>query len=195
MKTVLIAISTTDGHTLVIGERLRQVLEAHGAVVHVKRLAECSAADVAASDMTVVGASIRYGKHQPQVADFIARHQAALESRPNALFSVNVVARKPGKDVPEGNPYLQKFLRSIAWKPRRLAVFAGRIDYPSLRLADRAMIRLIMWITKGPTDASRAWEFTDWSRVETFGSQLASDLNLLHRRSAEDAESRRGDPT
>lgn len=178
MTHVLIAVSTTDGHTMHIGERLRQVLGAHGAAVHVKRLAGCSAADVAASDMVVIGASIRYGKHQPQVAQFIARHQAALESRPNALFSVNVVARKPGKDVPEGNPYLQKLLRRVAWRPKRLAVFAGRIDYPSLGLVDRTMIRLIMWLTHGPTDASRAWEFTDWSRVEAFGEALASELPL-----------------
>lgn len=178
MKPILIAISTTDGHTMQIGERLRQVLRSRGATVLLKRLGECGADDVAASGCVVVGASIRYGKHQPQVAEFITRHQAALEARPNALFSVNVVARKPGKDVPEGNPYLQKFLRTIAWKPQRLAVFAGRIDYPSLGFADRTMIRLIMWITKGPTDASRAWEFTDWSRVEAFGEALARDLGL-----------------
>jgi menaquinone-dependent protoporphyrinogen oxidase len=176
MKPVLIAISTTDGHTMHIGGRLRNLLQSRGATVNLKRLADCSADDVAESSAVVIGASIRYGKHQPQVSEFIARHQAALEARPNALFSVNVVARKPGKDVPEGNPYLQKFLRTIAWKPRRLAVFAGRIDYPSLGFADRTMIRLIMWITKGPTDATRAWEFTDWSRVEAFGEALARDL-------------------
>ena len=175
---ILIAISTTDGHKMHIGERLRALLQARGAQVNLKRLADCSADDVAASRGVVIGASIRYGKHQPQVAEFIARHQAALEARPNALFSVNVVARKPDKDLPEGNPYLQKFLRTIAWRPKRLAVFAGRIDYPALGFADRTMIRLIMWMTKGPTDASRAWEFTDWSRVDAFGEALARDLAL-----------------
>jgi menaquinone-dependent protoporphyrinogen oxidase len=176
--TVLIAISTTDGHTMHIGERLRNLLRSRGAQVNLKRLADCSTDDVATSRGVVIGASIRYGKHQPQVAEFIVRHQAALESRPNALFSVNVVARKPGKDVPEGNPYLQKFLRTIAWKPKRLAVFGGRIDYPALGFADRTMIRLIMWMSKGPTDASRAWEFTDWSRVDAFGEALARDFGL-----------------
>ena len=101
------------------------------------------------------------------------KKMAALESKPNALFSVNVVARKPGKDVPEGNPYLQKFLRTIAWKPQRLAVFAGRIDYPSLGPVDRTMIRFIMWMTNGPTDPKAVVEFTDWSRVEAFGADVA----------------------
>jgi menaquinone-dependent protoporphyrinogen oxidase len=173
MARILIAYSTTDGHTRQICERLRQVIEPRGHAVTVKLLNTCSADDLAACDAVIIGASIRYGKHKPEVAEFIHRHQAALEALPNALFSVNVVARKPGKDVPEGNPYLQKFLRGIAWKPRRLDVFAGRIDYPSLGTLDRTMIRFIMWMTKGPTDPTAVVEFTDWSRVEAFGADMA----------------------
>ena len=176
MARTLIAYSTTDGHTGRICERLAAVLGAHGHTATVRRLAECSASDLEAAEAVVIGASIRYGKHQPQVAEFIARHQAALEARPNAFFSVNVVARKPGKDVPEGNPYLRKFLKRIAWKPQRLAVFAGRIEYPRLRFVDRTMIRFIMWITKGPTDPTGTFEFTDWSRVQAFGEAFAVAL-------------------
>jgi menaquinone-dependent protoporphyrinogen oxidase len=173
MSHILILYSTTDGHTGQICERLRKVLESHGQRATVRLIKDCGAADLEACDAVVIGASIRYGKHKPEVADFIGRHQAALERRPNALFSVNVVARKPGKDVPEGNPYLQKFLRRIAWKPQRMAVFAGRLDYPSLGPVDRTMIRFIMWMTKGPTDPKAVVEFTDWSRVEAFGEELA----------------------
>ena len=173
MASILVAYSTTDGHTRQICERLRRVIEPQGHRVSIKLIGDCSAADLQACDAVVIGASIRYGKHKPEVAAFIARHRAALEARPNALFSVNVVARKPGKDVPEGNPYLQKFLRRIAWKPQRLAVFAGRLDYPSLGPVDRTMIRFIMWMTKGPTDPKAVVEFTDWSRVEAFGHEVA----------------------
>jgi menaquinone-dependent protoporphyrinogen oxidase len=184
MARILIPYSTTDGHTRHICERLRSVFESHGHRVTVKLLTQCDASDVEACDAVVIGASIRYGKHQPTVAEFIARHRAALEARPNAFFSVNVVARKPGKDVPEGNPYLQKFLRRIAWKPQRLAVFAGRIDYPSLGVVDRTMIRFIMWMTKGPTDPTGTFEFTDWSRVEDFGESFARALPPAPRASA-----------
>jgi len=174
MSHLLILYSTTDGHTIRICERLRVVVQAIGPRVTVKPLAEGTADDLANCDAVVIGASIRYGKHKPEVAAFIARHQAALESKPNAFFSVNVVARKPGKDRPEANPYLLKFLRGIAWKPQRLAVFAGKIDYPSYGVLDRTMIRFIMWMTKGPTDPTTVIEFTDWTRVEAFGAQLAT---------------------
>ena len=89
---------------------------------------------------------------------------------------MNVVARKPGKDRPEGNPYLQKFLRRIAWKPALLGVFAGRIDYPRYRPLDRTMIRLIMWLTRGPTDTTQSYEFTDWARVDEFAARIADTL-------------------
>jgi menaquinone-dependent protoporphyrinogen oxidase len=173
MAQILIAYSTTDGHTRQICERLRQVIEPRGHRVGVKPITETGAADLEACDAVVIGCSIRYGKHKPEVAEFIGRHQAALERKPNALFSVNVVARKPGKDRPEGNPYLQKFLRTIAWKPQRLEVFAGRLEYPSLGPVDRTMIRFIMWMTKGPTDPTGTFEFTDWTRVEAFGATVA----------------------
>ena len=35
------------------------------------------------------------------------------------------------------------------------------------------MIRFIMWMTKGPTDPKAVVEFTDWSRVEAFGHEIA----------------------
>ena len=31
------------------------------------------------------------------------------------------------------------------------------------------MIRLIMWMTKGPTDPKAVVEFTNWKQVESFG--------------------------
>jgi len=121
----------------------------------------------------VIGASIRYGKHQQQVVDFIERNQAALESRPNAFFSVNVVARKPEKNTPETNPYLQKFLKKIAWEPQNLAVFAGKIDYPRYGFVDKHMIRFILWMGKGPTDLTGTFEFTDWNKVDEFGELIS----------------------
>jgi menaquinone-dependent protoporphyrinogen oxidase len=109
-----------------------------------------------------------------QLASFIARHQALLETRPNAFFSVNIVARKPEKNQPDTNPYLVRFLRQISWKPKLLAVFAGRLDYPSYGAFDRFMIRLIMRLTHGPTDPKAVIEFTDWQQVDAFGRRVSA---------------------
>ena len=80
------------------------------------------------------------------------------------------------KNRPDTNPYLRKFLGQIAWKPTYLAVFAGKLDYPRYRPFDRFMIRLIMWMTKGPTDPNAVIEFTDWQQVEAFGRQVCEQV-------------------
>ena len=174
MAQVLILYSTTDGHTVEICRRLQAVIEQQGHAVELANLADGPRLEDFDFDKIVIGASIRYGKHQKTVYDFIRNNRETLEQYPNALFSVNVVARKPEKNTPETNPYLQKFLRQIDWQPQNLGVFAGKIDYPALGPVDRTMIRFILWMTKGPTDPTGTYEFTDWSKVEDFGRTIAA---------------------
>ncbi len=173
MSNILLAYSTTDGHTPRICARLQQVLAHHGHNTTVLPLAQADTLELGSFDKIVIGASIRYGKHQPEVAAFIARHQTLLEQKSNAFFSVNIVARKPEKNQPDTNPYLIKFLRQISWKPRLLGVFAGKLDYPRYGFVDRQMIRFIMLLTSGPTDPKAVIEFTDWQRVEAFAQQIS----------------------
>lgn len=169
MAKILIVYSTTDGHTIEICHRLEGIIEQQAHHVSLFSVSDSTGLDLQAFDKIIIGASIRYGKHSPQIVEFINKNKELLDSKPNAFFSVNVVARKPDKNQPETNPYLQKFLKQISWRPKQLAVFAGKIDYPSYRFLDRLMIRLIMRMTKGPTDPKAVVEFTDWQQVEAFG--------------------------
>lgn len=173
MPHILIIHSTTDGHTLKICERLRQTIESSGPQVQIVPVADADGIDLGTYDKIVVGASIRYGRHSEAIHAFIDARADQLAAKPNAFFSVNIVARKPDKNRPETNPYLRKFLERIRWKPRLLAVFAGKLDYPRYRFFDRLMIRFIMLITGGPTDPRAVVDFTDWSEVEAFGRRVA----------------------
>lgn len=175
MSRILILYSTTDGHTQKISQRLQQVIAEQGHQVDVTGIDAGKASNLEEFDKIVIGASIRYGKHQQQVYDFIDRHGELLSSRPGAFFSVNLVARKPGRDRPDSNPYVKKFLRQIAWQPQHVAIFAGKLNYPIYNWLDRNIIRLIMRITGGPTDPATVKEFTDWQKVKAFG-QLVSDM-------------------
>jgi len=176
MANLLIAYSTTDGHTLRICERIKQVVEQGNHDVDVRLIENVSSVDVESVDKIVVGASIRYGKHQPLVQRFIEEHRVKLENTRSAFFSVNVVARKPEKNLPATNPYMQKFLKQISWQPQLMAVFAGKINYPIYKFWDRQVIRFIMWMTKGPTDLDAVVDFTDWNKVEDFARMVAEDL-------------------
>lgn len=173
MAHILILYSTTDGHTLKICRHLQQVIEQASHRVTLHSVDEDAQVDIAPFDKIVVGARIRYGKHTPQVFRFAQTHRAALDAKPNAFFTVNVVARKPEKNSPETNPYMRQFLKQSAWRPKMLGVFAGRITYRRYGFWDRQVIRFIMWLTNGPTDPSTDVEFTDWKKVDDFGRMVA----------------------
>ena len=174
MSKILIIYSTTDGQTERICQQLQYVVQQHTHQVTVVPIQDADLTDLAGFDKIVVGASIRYGKHSPLVFDFVRRHEILLNSKATAFFTVNVVARKPEKNRPDTNPYMLKFLKKVGWKPARLGVFAGKINYPALGWGDRNIIRFIMWMTKGPTDPTGVFEFTDWNQVDAFGQVIAA---------------------
>ena len=173
MANILIAYSTTDGHTKRICEQLKQVIEEQAHKVTLAFINDEPDIGLDHFDTVVIGASIRYGKHSRKVYEFIRKNQRVLDSLPSAFFSVNVVARKAEKNQPDTNPYLKKFLRQISWEPTKSAVFAGKIDYPIYTFWDRQIIRFIMWVTEGPTDPEAVVEFTDWNKVDDFGRAIA----------------------
>jgi len=173
MGRILVACSTVDGHTLKICHRVRDALQAHGHVVRVVDIGPAMDVDPSAFDAVVIGASIRYGRHLGYVHAFVAAHREALDRMPCAFFSVNLVARKRGRDTPASNPYVLKFLRQTGWAPREQAVFAGKLDYAAYGVVDRLVIRFIMWLTGGPTDRRTCVEFTDWTAVDAFARHLS----------------------
>lgn len=170
--SVLIVYSTVDGHTLKICRHIAHRLSGVGQAVKLVDVAEFETAQINANTQIVIGASIRYGRHAKAVYSMIAANKAQLEQAGAAFFSVNLVARKPEKRAPDSNPYTRRFLQQLAWRPALAAVFAGRLNYPAYGFWDRLMIRLIMRITKGPTDPQTDIEYTDWQQVDGFCDDL-----------------------
>ena len=173
MASVLIIYSTTDGQTRKIGSRLKQVIEERDHDVALVGIDEAVSVDPSGYDKIVIGASIRYGKHHKKVYEFIDRNQQILGEKPSCFLSVNLVARKPGKNRADTNPYVKKFLTQIAWKPAIVEVVAGKLDYKLYSFRDRIIIRFIMWMTKGPTNPEACVEYTNWDQVEQFGREVS----------------------
>lgn len=172
MKTKIgILYSTVDGQTLKICNVLQEILVEKGNEVELFSIEDFDK-KVSDFDKFIIGASIRYGKHNSKIIDFIKQNKTDLDKTLNAFFSVNLVARKPEKATPETNPYYIKFLSEIDWIPNKSAVFAGKLDYQKYPFTDRIMIQLIMWMTKGPTNPKAKIEYTDWDKVKEFGVLL-----------------------
>lgn len=174
MSSILILYSTVDGQTLKICRRLQQVATDAGHGVILADIENHADFDASLFDTVVVGASIRYGHHRPIVENYMRFNRTILQSRRCAFFTVNIVARKPAKNAPDTNPYMRKLLKKIGWRPRPLAVFAGKLDYPRYDFWDRNIIRFIMLLTAGPTDPRAVVDFTDWRQVEAFGREISA---------------------
>ncbi len=171
MAHTLLLYSSVYGLSRRICERIAARLSAQGERATVAALTD-PGVDPAAFDGIVIGASIKHGKHHPTVLPFLRQHQALLEARPSALFSVNLVARKPAKNTPQTNPYLKALVAQSPWKPQLLGVFAGELDYARYGTVDKQMMRLVMWINRGPTDPRTKVSFTNWDEVDRFAAQV-----------------------
>ena len=172
MSVPLIIYSTTDGHTKTICERITNFLNDKNEV-KITSLDQATKIDLSDFNKIIIGASIRYGRHSRELYKFIDLNKKILDQKESVFFSVNVVARKPDKNSPDTNPYIKKFLKISKWKPKKIGVFAGKVDYPNYGFFDKYIIKFIMFITKGPTDTSRSYEFTDWSKVDDFAKELS----------------------
>ena len=167
----LIIYSSTDGHTKKICETIKENLPS-GNKFKLISLDEALYFNLENCEKIIIGASIRYGRHNKKVLDFIIKNKNILDLKKTAFFSVNVVARKEEKSTPETNPYVLNFLKETNWKPNKLSVFAGKVDYPNYNFINKIVIRFIMMITKGPTDINNSYEFTNWENVRKFAKEL-----------------------
>ena len=152
----LIIYSSTDGHTKTICKRIIDFLK-DGNLARLVSLNEAKNLDLSEFDKIRIGASIRYGKHSEDLYKFIELNKNILNEKESIFFSVNVVARKPEKNTPDKNPYIKNFLKLSKCKPKKIGVFAGKVDYPNYNFFDKHIIKLIMFITSGPIDTSQSY--------------------------------------
>jgi menaquinone-dependent protoporphyrinogen oxidase len=174
-KNVGIIYSTVDGQTLKICNYIIDCLLQKQLSPKLYSIDDFTG-NILDFDILIIGASIRYGKHNEKISTFILDNRNSLDQIKTAFFSVNLVARKPDKNLPDTNPYLIKFIELIKWKPTILDVFAGKLDYKSYPFFDRMMIKLIMKMTKGPTKTDQPIEYTDWNRVKDFCLKISESL-------------------
>lgn len=168
----LLLYSSTDGQTKKIVLKIAEQLRTQGRQCDIRDLNTEKNLNLSAYDKVLVGASIRYGHFNKGLLQFAAAYQRQLNSMKTAFFSVNLTARKEGKDTPATNAYTRKFLEKSPWNPTLISVFAGALCYPQYGWFDRTMIRLIMKMTNGPTDPQTEIEYTNWDKVNKFTEEF-----------------------
>ena len=166
MKKIFI-YSSSNGQSLKICETLNE--EKESLILNIDRL---NSVNLDNFDQIIIGASVKYGDHNKKIYNFVKNNKILLKRKKTVFFSVNATARKSEKNTPNTNPYIIKFLKKTNWKPDHIGVFAGKIDFPNYNFLEKYIIKFIMWITNGPTDTSKTYEFTDWDAVKKFSREI-----------------------
>ncbi len=166
MKKIFI-YSSSNGQSLKICETLNE--EKESLILNIDRI---NSVNLDNFDQIIIGASVKYGDHNKKIYNFVKNNKILLKRKKTVFFSVNATARKSEKNTPNTNPYIIKFLKKTNWKPDHIGVFAGKIDFPNYNFLEKYIIKFIMWITNGPTDTTKTYEFTDWDAVKKFSREI-----------------------
>jgi menaquinone-dependent protoporphyrinogen oxidase len=175
--------ATRDGQSRRIAERIADRLADHGipTLAHDLAGARPAPSDLTAARLVVVVAAVRYGRPLPEAEQFLAGYRALREPPRLVLLSVNLTARKPGKDTVEGNVYLRKWIARHRLDPAFALAIAGRLDYSRYGWLDRQLIRFIMKLTGGPTDPRTCIEYTSWDAVDDVARRIAALHRQIHQ--------------
>lgn len=181
---VLIVYATSDGQTRRIARRMADALERDNLSVTLIDAA-VSGLDLLnfdGFDAALLLGSVRMGRRQRALVDFVRNHRVELDAIPNAFVSVSLsAARIKGKPSArrEVEKTFQDFTSRTGWRPDAQIPVAGALPYTKYTVGVRLVMKFISWATGGETDTSRDYEYTDWDAVEDFAHRFASAL--LHR--------------
>lgn len=174
--------ATRDGHSRRIAVRIADRLADRGisALPHDLAGATFDPSSLTAARLVVVVAAVRYGRPLPEADQFLASYRTLRDPPQLVLLSVNLTARKPGKDTAEGNVYLRKSIARHRLTPALALAIAGRLDYSRYGWLDRQLIRFIMKLTGGPTDPTASVDFTPWDVVDDVALRIAALNRRIH---------------
>src|SRR5215472_4975974 len=114
---MLFYYATRDGQSRRIAERIAARLHERGIPAAPQDLATAPPPDLGEAPLLVLVAAIRYGKHLPEAQRLLETYSALPSPPPLVFASVNLTARKPGKDTPDGNVYLRKAIARYRLRP------------------------------------------------------------------------------
>jgi menaquinone-dependent protoporphyrinogen oxidase len=125
-----------------------------------------------------VAASVHAGHHEPEMIAFVKRHRQALERLGAAFLSVtlseagaeDVRAPRESREqaAADAQRMIEVFEQETGWRPARVLPVAGALAYSQYNFFIRFVMKRIARKAGAPTDASRDYEFTDWSTLDSF---------------------------
>jgi menaquinone-dependent protoporphyrinogen oxidase len=169
MSSILVVYGTGEGQTAKVANYVADGLASRGREATAVDVRDVDALAVRAADAVVVGASIHVGSHQDAVVAFAREHRGTLAGVPSAFFQVSLssASQDPARRA-DAERYVDEFREATGWAPDVVGAFAGALRYSEYGFLKRRLMRKIAADATGDTDASRDYEYTDWTAVDEF---------------------------
>ena len=173
MTRVLVLYGTTDGHTRLIAEAIRDGLSISGVDADVIMAGSRNPrpGDYAG---VIVAASIHAGRYQRPVEHWVRAHASELISMPTAFVSACLsIARTPSdKTLADLDAVVERFLKTSGWTPTVIKHVAGALLYTRYNGFKRWLMKRIVAQQGGETDTSKDYDYTDWADLRRFTGEF-----------------------
>jgi len=178
MARIVVIFGTTDGQTAKVAQHVTDVLRSEQHIVElIDTRAPLHWTSLEGVNAAVIAGSVRMGRFQRSLVQFVHAHRDALGRIPTAFLAVSLsAARETPAARREVSKTVARFLNETGLEPRTVLPVAGALLYTRYGFFTRLALRFISKMAGGDTDASRDYEYTDWSALSDFSHRLALSL-------------------
>lgn len=175
MIPVLIAYSTTEGHTRKVAEFIAEALSQEGYRADVVDVGSERAALVQpVYAAAIVGGSVHMGRHAADLSRFLKANAAWLATVPLAIFSVSLTAaREDAGSRAAAAQMIDEVLAGTGLAPVQSCRVGGALRFEEYGPVKRVLVRGAARAMGAARDADV--EFTDWEEVRRFALGFVRD--------------------
>jgi menaquinone-dependent protoporphyrinogen oxidase len=164
-STVLVAYATRYGSTQEVAEAVAATLRERGLAVDIQPMRDVRTLDQYRA--VVLGAPLYMFHWHKDALHFLARHRAALTTRPVAIFALGPLHAEE-KEFQEVRGQLDKELAKFPWlTPAAIEIFGGKFDPEKLTFPHN----LVPALKNMPASDVR-----DWTAIHAWASDLAAQF-------------------
>lgn len=169
MPKLLVIYDTYDGQCEKIAQSMVEVARCLGheaSAVNVEVLSGHLVTSLC--DAVILGGPIHTGAHSNMLRNYIETNRTQLRMIPSAFFSVSLSAGGTEDQRDDARRCMGNFLSSVGFEPLEKVTLAGALQYRKYGCLKRFLMKRVVGIAGGDTDASRNYEYTNWPEVSQF---------------------------
>lgn len=171
---VLVAFATVYGSTREVAEAVGEELRGAGLEVDVRPAREVD--DLAGYSTVVLGAPLYIYHWHKDARRFLARHEAALQERPVAIFALGPTREAGPEGWDKVRGMLAKDLAAYPWfKPVANEMFGGKLDPATFRFPHN----LLAMMPNTPLYKEPANDIRDWPAIRAWARSVAPRLQRV----------------